>query len=155
MIQYVVGDATRPQGEGSKIIAHVCNDRGGWGAGFVVALSRRWWKPESAYRRAVENHSLVLGDVHFVQNVESDLMVANMIAQAGYNQPGSDTIPLRYEALKECLQKVADYANYHGASVHMPRIGCGLAGGKWAEVEKLIDASLIALKVPVTVYDLP
>jgi hypothetical protein len=35
----------------------------------------------------------------------------------------------------------------------MPRIGCGLAGGKWSEVEPLIEEHLIAAGVPVTAYD--
>ncbi|HJK89231.1 MAG TPA: hypothetical protein RMH85_21120 [Polyangiaceae bacterium LLY-WYZ-15_(1-7)] len=49
-IDYVVGDATRPGGDGPKIIVHVCNDVGGWGRGFVTALSKRWAAPEEAYR---------------------------------------------------------------------------------------------------------
>jgi len=36
MITYLVGDATQPQGEGVKVIAHICNDIGAWGAGFVI-----------------------------------------------------------------------------------------------------------------------
>jgi hypothetical protein len=35
----------------------------------------------------------------------------------------------------------------------MPRIGCGLAGGRWECVEPLIEARLVAAGVPVTVYD--
>jgi hypothetical protein len=35
----------------------------------------------------------------------------------------------------------------------MPRIGCGLAGGKWERVEPLIVARLVGADVPVTVYD--
>lgn len=46
-IKYVIGDATEPQGTGRKIIAHVCNDCGGWGAGFVLALSAKDYRPES------------------------------------------------------------------------------------------------------------
>jgi hypothetical protein len=29
-----------------KLICHICNDLGGWGKGFVLALSRRWEGPE-------------------------------------------------------------------------------------------------------------
>jgi len=29
-IQYLKGDATSPQAKGTKIIAHICNDIGGW-----------------------------------------------------------------------------------------------------------------------------
>jgi hypothetical protein len=50
-IDYVTGDATRPAGDEPRIIAHVCNDIGGWGAGFVLAVTKRWREPEVAYRR--------------------------------------------------------------------------------------------------------
>ena len=46
-IQYRTGDATRPEGDGPKIIAHICNDVGAWGKGFVLALSKRWNTPRS------------------------------------------------------------------------------------------------------------
>ncbi|MFI2203484.1 Appr-1-p processing protein [Streptomyces sp. NPDC020192] len=49
-ITYIRGDATVPLAKGTKVIAHVCNDIGGWGKGFVLALSRRWPEPERAYR---------------------------------------------------------------------------------------------------------
>ncbi len=49
-ISYVVGDATALQGEGPKIIAHVCNDAGGWGKGFVLPLARRWPQTRTAYK---------------------------------------------------------------------------------------------------------
>jgi O-acetyl-ADP-ribose deacetylase (regulator of RNase III) len=40
-----------------------------------------------------------------------------------------------------------------GASVHMPRIGCGLVGGEWTEVEPLIEQHMVVAGVPLTVYD--
>lgn len=48
-INYLKGDATSPQARGIKIIAHICNDLGGWGKGFVMAISKRWAEPEKAY----------------------------------------------------------------------------------------------------------
>jgi hypothetical protein len=50
-LRIVTGDATEPEAEGNKILAHVCNDVGGWGKGFVLAISRRWPEPEREYRR--------------------------------------------------------------------------------------------------------
>ena len=35
-IHYIKGDATQPQAKGNKVIAHICNDLGGWGKGFVL-----------------------------------------------------------------------------------------------------------------------
>ena len=36
-INYLQGDATAPQAAGHKIIAHVCNDLGGWGYDYAGA----------------------------------------------------------------------------------------------------------------------
>ena len=63
--------------------------------------------------------------------------------------------PVRYDAIQDGLRVVATKAKELGASVHMPRIGCGLAGGKWDEVERIIREELTAPGVAVTVYDLP
>jgi hypothetical protein len=38
------------------------------------------------------------------------------------------------------------------ASVHLPRIGCGLAGGKWEKIEPLINKLLIDQGLNVFVY---
>ena len=37
---------------------------------------------------------------------------------------------------------------------HMPRIGCGLAGGKWEQVGPIVEETLAAAGVNVVVYDL-
>ena len=54
-ITYIRGDATAPSAKGIKLIAHVCNDIGGWGKGFVVAVSRRWPEPEGTCRPAARD----------------------------------------------------------------------------------------------------
>ena len=154
-INYVIGDATQPIGEGPKIIVHVCNDIGGWGRGFVVALSKRWPEPEQNYRawhRGDEKMPFALGEVQFVQVGEA-IWVANMIGQRDVRTVGG-VPPVRYEAIQKGLRRVAEAARRLGASVHMPRIGCGLAGGKWAEVGKIVEDELAKIGVSVTVYDL-
>lgn len=35
----------------------------------------------------------------------------------------------------------------------MPRIGTGLAGGKWQEIETIVNDTLSAADIAVTVYD--
>ncbi len=152
-IHYLTGDATQPIGEGVKIIVHICNDIGGWGAGFVLALSKHWRQPEEEYRNWYKSgKDFVLGEVLFVQ-VGPELFVANLIGQQGIRHGNDGTPPIRYEAIAEGLKKVTAFANANTASVHMPRIGCGLAGGKWEQVEPIILDTLIAAGVEVTVYD--
>ncbi len=153
-IRYISGDATQPQARGNRIIAHVGNDLGGWGKGFVLAISKRWPEPEAAYRAWHKDRSkndFGLGAIQVVP-VEPYIWVANMVAQRGM-KTGSNGPPIRYEAVRACLKKLASEAKGLGASVHMPRIGCGLAGGRWEEVEPIILDELIAQGIEVTVYD--
>ncbi|NUT90575.1 MAG: macro domain-containing protein [Saccharothrix sp.] len=155
-ILYLAGDATSPQAKGPKLIAHVCNDRGGWGKGFVLAVSRRWPEPEAAYRRwhrERARNDFGLGAVQVVQ-VKPDTWVANMIGQHGTKTSRSAGPPVRYEALRECLRALAEHAARLGASVHMPRIGAGLAGGRWERIEPLVVEELADRGISVTVYDL-
>lgn len=153
-IIYVKGDATAPGEPGPKIIAHVCNDAGAWGRGFVMALSARWPDPEADYRKWHRelDGKLVLGSVQFVQ-VAPDIVIANMIGQSGI-APVDGVPPVRYVAVGGCLSAVAAIALEHGASVHLPRIGCGLAGGTWQRIEPLIVQHLAGEDVRVFVYDL-
>jgi O-acetyl-ADP-ribose deacetylase (regulator of RNase III) len=150
-ITYIVGDATRPVGSEMKIIAHCCNDKGVWGAGFVAALSKRWKEPEQAYRTGYD--ILNPGGVQFVQVAEA-IIVANIIGQHGTGWRNGEP-PIRYDWLRKGLEAVANTACALDAGVHLPRIGCGLAGGTWDKVEPLIIRELCAKDVPVFVYDLP
>lgn len=176
MIKYVIGDATNPidtkneikegeEGEDGedgeeyvneiKIIIHVCNDINRWGKGFVLAVSKKWKEPAIEYHKM----SKKLGDIS-VLKVEENVYVANMIGQHGIYAKTIDgklTQPIRYDALKECIEKVVEFVQNtfpdKYVSFHMPRIGCGLAGGKWFEVEKIISTEL--KNYNVVVYDLP
>ncbi|WP_203736371.1 macro domain-containing protein [Catellatospora chokoriensis] len=150
----IKGDATSPQAKGPKVIAHVCNDAGGWGKGFVLAISRRWPEPERDFRRwhrERARNDFGLGAVRLVR-VLPDTWVANMVAQHG-TKTGSSGPPIRYEAVDACLRTLAAEATRLGASVHMPRIGCGLAGGRWERIGPIVADSLLAAGVPTTVYD--
>lgn len=156
MIKYVVGDATEPRVPGNKIIAHVCNDIGGWGRGFVLSVTQRWPLAEQSYRRWYQEQEngpcgpMKLGQVQLVK-VSDDVAVANMIGQHGILEKDG-VQPIRYEALKECLTTLNSLAReLFNASVHMPRIGCGLAGGEWSKVEAIINETLV--DVDVYVYD--
>ena len=171
-IDYVVGDATAPQDPGNKIIVHCCNNVGAWGAGFVMALSARWSKPEEYYRwwatRDLDGYHynpFELGQVQYVQ-VESTfepgigsklehIWVANLIGQNG-TRSFKNPRPVDYGAISKGLKDVAEKAVSVGASVHMPRIGCGLAGGDWNVVEYIIEHSMLFFypDLSITVYDL-
>ncbi|HOZ68212.1 MAG TPA: macro domain-containing protein [Chitinophagaceae bacterium] len=152
-VHYTKGDATQPTGTGNKVIVHICNDIGGWGRGFVMAISSRWKKPENEYRNWFNSAvNFSLGEVQFVQ-VEVETWVANLIGQHGIKRNNQNIPPIRYKAVADGLRKVADFCKPLNASVHMPKIGCGLAGGTWDEVEPIIISAFIPYGIPVTVYN--
>lgn len=169
MLQYVKGDATQPQGPGPKIIPHCCNDVGRWGAGFVLALSRRWpqtkdlyvaWYRSDPVLLANESNGVVevsgrmaLGESQIIR-VEPDIWVVNIVGQHGTGMGSGGRPPVRYDSLKKGLQAVARWANIHKASVHAPRLGAGLAGGHWGNIEAMIKSEVVNRGVEVTVYDL-
>lgn len=62
--------------------------------------------------------------------------------------------PIRYAAVWTTLQKVVEMAKKFEASVHMPRIRCGLAGGEWSKIEPIILETLCKEKIQVAVHDL-
>jgi O-acetyl-ADP-ribose deacetylase (regulator of RNase III) len=152
-ITYIKGDATRPNGEGNKIIVHICNDVGAWGAGFVLALSKRWKAPEIQYRnwkRGIAGEPFELGFIQAVR-VEPSIWLCNCLAQHGTHAE-CKVPPIRYHALQDCLKRVAMLSDSLKASIHMPRIGCGLAGGTWDMVGRIVEQELG--QFDVTVYDL-
>ena len=154
VVNYIRGDATQPAGDGNKILVHVGNDIGAWGKGIVVTISHRWPQPEKEFKKWYKSkENFALGECQFVQ-VEENLWVANMIGQRNIKTASSGIPPVRYEAIAAALSKVAVFAIRNNVTVHMPRIGCGLAGGTWDKMEPIIEAELISKGVRVTVYDL-
>lgn len=153
VLRFIKGDATRPDGSNLKYILQIVNDIGVYGAGFSGALSSRWPKVQSEYRQwwREKYGKLQLGDIQII-TLSSDLCVINMVAQHGV--VGKDNpVPIKYDALKSCLSKVGYEISQYNSSVHMPRIGCGLAQGKWEEVEKIVEAELLKRGINVIVYD--
>lgn len=155
-ITFVRGDALEPRGRGLKLIVQVVNDATpNWGGrGFAQALRRKWPAVQESFSKwaTVDTGALSLGHVHMA-SVAADLVVASMVCQRGYG--ASPRTRLRYAALESCLFTVAREARERTASVHMPRIGCGEAGGSWQLVEELITSILLSSDIPVFVYDLP
>jgi hypothetical protein len=165
-LRTVVGDATNPQrqGTGPIVVAHVVNDVGAWGGGFVLALNGRWPDLREGYR-AWFNGDLIegevghlvapafeLGQVQFLE-AEPGIIVANMLAQHDTRPDAQGRPPLRARALYECLERVQVFCAELGASVHCPMFGSGLAGGKWPEIEGYIRELLVAKGIDVTVYE--
>ncbi len=149
------GDALKPRGTGKRIIAHIVNDKTpNWGAGFGRAVKNEYPLAQKDFFKWVTQNpnDFFLGNVH-MSAISEELNFVHMIAQRGYGESMKPRI--RYDALRDCLQKLKDIALSRGASVHMPRIGTGYAGGNWSYILELIDEILVRNNVDVTIYTIP
>lgn len=154
-IKLVHGNVTDPIGDGPKIVCQLVNDRATkWGGGVARKSARKF--PEAEIDFSEQLHKLPqkerLGNVIF-SDADEDITIASLIAQEGF---GASLFPrIRYSALEEGLEKVTKVANRIGASIHMPRIGTGAAGGNWNTIEELIDDAMVRSGLSVTIYDPP
>lgn len=141
MIKIIKGDVTSPI-QKPAIICHIVNNVNKWGAGFVLALSRKWSFPEKVFR----DNKQELGKIRIIQ-VDTEIYVCNMCAQDGI---GTNRQRVSYADLAVCLEKVDQFAQEREETLHMPYlIGCGLGGG---EVDKIMSLIKNICKSDVYLY---
>lgn len=141
-------------------IPHVVNSLKGWGAGFVLALSRFNRIPESKYRQW--GHlgydpfagNFELGNIQIVELLPT-LYVVNMLAQDGYKSSNNPT-PLNYVALASCMTKLRDkileFPNACKCVIEAPKFGSDLAGGDWDVISGYISEIWEKNGIPVNIY---
>ncbi|WP_042474026.1 macro domain-containing protein [Bacillus ndiopicus] len=155
-ISYLKGDASLPLEENTLII-HVVNILGLWGKGFVLSLSKQFPFAKKEYLKWSEDkETFRLGEVQFVcVGQQKTIFIANMLAQKGVRKNYKDsTTYIDYDALRLCLKKVARFSLKNRLSIQMPKIGSGLAGGDWGEIEKIINEELIYYKIKCSIFEL-
>jgi O-acetyl-ADP-ribose deacetylase (regulator of RNase III) len=148
------GDASEPFGAEPKLLLQVVNDQAQiWGGGFAKQIRKKWPQAQAHFRQwSCARGNLKLGNIHSV-NVRPDLTLVSLVAQHGFGRATSGP-RLRYAALFSALEQTAVLAKTQSASVHMPRIGTGEAGGSWTIVEGIIRETLISMGIQANVYDL-
>lgn len=159
-LKYVEGDLFagiyEPK-EHMTLIAHVCNDLGVMGAGFVVPLGKTFPLARQAYLEDMKANKYGLGDTQFVTVVPDEecggITVCNMVAQHGIGGKR----PLRYNSLSKCMDAVAKFAreDFPDSKIICPAFGSGLAGGDWSFIEHLIQDCWLDAGIDVTVFYLP
>lgn len=160
-IEYRIGDALDHVADSERpvVVAHVVNNKAGFGAGFAGAVRQRYPAVGNLYREwaAGEFWAALPFELGYNQMVMVSaaprLWVCNMLCQDGHGrEPGRCC--LDYPALGNCLTKLAAWCVEHGAEVAIPRIGSGLARGDWEYVVGIVHRALIDEGVPVFVYTL-
>jgi len=153
-LKFVRGDASEPFGADKKLLLQLVNDQASvWGGGFAKQARKKWPRAQAEFRQwAFGRGNLKLGNFHLAQ-VRDDLALASLVCQHGFGK-ATQGPRVRYASLFSALCRIAEIALEWNASVHMPRIGTGEAGGSWNIIEGMIREALISKGVDVTVYDL-
>ena len=154
-IRFVQGDVLEPRGDGPTVICQLVNDQARfWGGGVAKLVGKKYPKAHKEFSLWITGipRAKRLGEVHFAEANDSTV-VASLVGQEGFGP--SLTPRIRYTALEHCFEKLSDFASKRAATVHMPRVGAGQAGGSWDTVEEIVQDTLVTDGIPVTVYDLP
>jgi O-acetyl-ADP-ribose deacetylase (regulator of RNase III) len=154
-LHVVKGDATEPYGAEQKFLLQVVNDQAMvWGGGFAKQARKKWPQAQADFAKwSCGRRNLKLGNIHSVK-VRADLTLVSLVAQHGFGKATSGP-RLRYGALFSALERVAEDAKAQSATVHMPRIGAGEAGGNWNVIEGIVRETLVSRGIEITIYDLP
>ncbi len=154
-IRYVHGNVLDPKNGGRKIVCQLVNDKATkWGGGVARKAATRFPEAEKNFSQEIIKIPKAerLGKVIFVE-AEAYLEIASIIAQEGF---GKSLFPrIRYASLQHCLEVISKRAIHTQASIHMPRIGTGVAGGDWNIIQELLDDILVRSGIIITIYDPP
>lgn len=154
-IRLLHGNVLEPRNGGKKIICQLVNNKAvKWGGGVARKIAKRFPDAEQTYTEQVIQipQRDRLGCVIFSEAAK-DLTIASLVGQEGF---GPSLFPrIRYSALRTCLEQVTERAACLGASIHMPKIGTGSAGGDWSTIEEMLDDVMVRAGLFVTVYDIP
>lgn len=135
MIQTIKGDLLTAKG----IIVHGCNAQGVMGSGVALAIKNKWPEVFRAYKIHEDKAGLALGTISWVP-VAEDVIVVNGITQEFYGRDGKHYVD--EEAVRGVFQRVRKLAVQVKMSVNFPLIGCGLGGGDWTVISKIIEEEL-------------
>jgi O-acetyl-ADP-ribose deacetylase (regulator of RNase III) len=142
MINYVTGDLFDPA-HNFDAVAHGCNCAGAMGGGIARVFGERYPEMRDNYATACRRdvYGLKPGDIYpWIFNQSEDepfLVVYNLMTQLN---PGSDA---RINAIRTSVRKMLIHAHKQGyVHIGLPRIGAGIGGLKWDDVEDAIEWSL-------------
>ena len=115
----------------SGIIAHGVNCQGAMGSGVAKALCEKWPEIKTKYLKDYKIYRPELGEIKRI-DINKKLLVFNCYTQEyyGYN---NETYANLYSILFS-LSIIVE--NYNPKQINIPKIGCGLGGLHWDNVEE-------------------
>lgn len=133
MIRYVRGDLLASNLE---VIAHGCNCRGVMGSGIAVQIRSKWPNVYEVYKLKHRVMGLELGTILPIRTLDGRLVI-NCMTQQDFG--GGNKRYIDYSAIESCIAAMDNSVRDWGvAEIGMPKIGAGLGGGDWDQIEDII-----------------
>jgi O-acetyl-ADP-ribose deacetylase (regulator of RNase III) len=148
MLVYKKGDILKAT---ENIICHQVNIQGVMGGGLAKQIASIYPKVEDEYKKICKSANYDynwLKGVPLLVEINDKQFVANCFTQ----KPNFDT---DYEALKECFKQLLNLCKHENVSICIPyKYGCGIANGKWEEVETILRSLSGIYQIDISIYKL-
>lgn len=157
IVNYIQGDITETN---IPNIAHGVNCQNKMGSGVAKSLFTKWPEVKEKYhircKRSIPELLLgdhqpefLLGEHQAVYLDNQGKIIYNLFTQLNFGYDGIKYV--NYWAIAKCFMDVneAIVRNDTVKELAIPKIGCGLAGGDWNIVEKIIDDATPDIDVSV------
>jgi len=136
-MKHVKGDLIQRAKDGEfNVIIHGCNCFNTMGAGIAPQIAKAFPSAYNADQVTILGDKTKLGTISIGFEQHLGLFVINAYTQFDYKGKK----PIDYAALQRSFAQIKTL--FSGKKIGYPAIGCGLAGGNWDIVSKLIDVTL-------------
>lgn len=140
LVRYNNGDIRTAK---SGYIVQGVNSRNSHGSGLAKSISEKWPQVKKEYHKFYSLKGyLGIGEFSIVPvDLELNLHVVNMVTQDNFGYDGK--VYVSYSAIEVGLINLCKHIEFNGLekTIHLPKIGCGLAGGDWSIVSGIISNS--------------
>lgn len=132
----------------APIIAHGTNLHGECG-GLAGVLFKKFPDAHNAYMEFLQNGKAALGRIYMFWDKDNDKVIADLFIQ---DLPGPHA---DMKALQTCVRRLRRAAESGNLNVALPRLGSGIGGLQWEDVEKVLHAELDESFITAEIWSLP
>lgn len=131
---------------GFDVIVQGCNCHNTMGGGIAYTISKKFPKAVIADNKTIRGDRSKLGTYTIAE--EHGVIVVNAYTQYDF---GTDKVNVDYDAIRSAFKSIKK--EFGDKRIGYPLIGCGLAGGNWDIVSKIIDEELDGCNHTLVIYE--